>query len=163
LRNRKQQSHAYTLIEVLVVVAILGVAGAIVVPQFLQPSTISAQAASRMIMADIQLTQSEAITHQKSRHIIFDIVNGNYQITDENNKPVAVSWKAGAEYEVSIKTNRRFNSVSLADANFGGNVVLTFDDLGAPLAGGNIDIVSPGAQYRISVAPFTGRLSIDAI
>ena len=159
----KQQPFAYTLLEVLVVVAIIGIAGAIIVPQMLQPRTISTQAASRMIMADIQMAQNEAITRQKVRNIVFDLAKGSYQITDENDDPVTVNWKAGARHVVSINTDQRFNGVSLAAADFGGGAVLTFDNLGAPLAGGNIDITGTGAQYRISVAPFTGRLTIDAI
>jgi hypothetical protein len=114
-------------------------------------------------MTDLQLAQNEAITHQKARNVVFDLTNGSYQITDENDNPVTVNWKAGAQYVVSINTDQRFNGVSLASADFGGGVVLTFDDLGVPLAGGSIDIAGPGTQYRISVAPFTGRVTIDAI
>ena len=44
---------AYTLIEVLIVVVIIGIAGAVVVPQLLAGNSMDAQAAARMVIADI--------------------------------------------------------------------------------------------------------------
>ncbi len=163
MHRPRQEPGAYTLIEVLVVVAIIGTAGAVVVPQLLRPGTMGAQAAGRAIIADVLFAQNEAIAHQKTRNIVFDRANSSYQITDENDDLLAVAWKGGGQHSVSIGADDGFEGVSLGAVDFGGQTVLTFDDLGTPVFGGRIDVRGAGVQYRINVAPFTGRVTIDRL
>src|SRR6185436_12386921 len=72
----------FTLVEILVVVIILGIAGAIIVPSIGSRDDLKAAAAARVIMADLIYTQNLAITSQGNRYMSFDTVNQQYTVTD---------------------------------------------------------------------------------
>ena len=152
---------AFTLIEILIVVVIIGLAGAIVVPQLLAPSSMGPQAAGRAVIADILYAQSDAVAHQRVRKVIFDATTDSYRVTDDADTNLAANWKGGAEYVVSFANDSRFQGVTLANVDFGGTSTLEFDDLGAPISGGNLEVVGDTARYLISVAALTGRVTIQ--
>lgn len=164
---QRRHPRAYTLIEVLIVVVILGIAAAIVVPQMLRAGTLGVQAATRIVVADILFAQNEAATRKQTRRVVFDTANNSYQITDAAGAAVASTLQAGANpvYEVSFENDDRFEGVDILAADFNGTPALEFDDLGSPTSpsGGSIDLRFDQQQYRIAIAPFTGRVTIEEI
>ncbi|MFN9974149.1 MAG: Tfp pilus assembly protein FimT/FimU, partial [Phycisphaerae bacterium] len=58
MSNRRR---GYTLVEVLIVVTVLGIAGAVAAPAFSQTGVLRVQAALRSIVADISEAQSDAL------------------------------------------------------------------------------------------------------
>ena len=152
--------RAFTLVEVLVVVAIIGIASAVVVPAMLQNSTMAIQAAGRIVIADLVWAQNDAIAMQKSRKLIFDAANNKYQITDAAGNPVNVPGVSNATYEVNFNTDKRFSGVFLGQSDFSGTASIEFNELGSPNTGGWVDLIAQGTQYRVSVAEVTGRVTI---
>jgi len=161
LNHRIGKLGAFTLIEVLVVVVIIGIAGAIVVPQLLAPSSLGTQAAGRAVIADIIYAQSDAVAHQKARKVIFDAATDSYRLTDDADTNLVANWIGGAQYVVSFSNDSRFQGVTLDNINFGGTSTLEFDDLGSPISGGNLEVVGDTSRYLISVAALTGRVTIQ--
>ena len=55
--------------------------------------------------------------------------------------------------------------VAIVSANFGGTTptVLEFDALGGPLNGGTVEIEFQDQRYRVTVAAFTGRVTVQQI
>ena len=163
----RSKRTAFTLVEVLIVVAIMGLIGALVVPQMLAAGTLTIQAAARMVIADILYAQNDAIARQSPRRVVFDPANNRYTLTDSAGTALTVPWKGGAaqNYVVDLTADSRFQGVTLAQVNFGGtnSSVLEFDDMGAPLAGGTIDLVFDNTRYRITVAAFTGRVTVAPV
>jgi len=162
--NRRR---GYTLVELLIVMAILGLAAAMVVPAMIRPGQFTIQAAARMVIADILYAQSEAIAHQQDRKLIFNETANRYHLTDAQGNVLSVSWKSGgadgANYIVSFANDNRFTGVRLDNVDFAGESTLTFDDHGAPLQGGTLDLVFENKRYRVSVAPFTGRVTVAPV
>ena len=154
--------RAYTLVEVLIVVVIIGIAGAIIVPQILASGTLGVQAAARMIIADILYAQNEAIAQQSDRHIVFDAANDSYKLTDAEGTTLSVEWKSGntENYIVNFANDSRFQGVRINSADFGGSADLAFDDLGTPTSGGTVVIEFKGDRYQVTVAAFTGRVTV---
>src|SRR5690554_431827 len=64
-----RRQRAYTLIELLLVVAILGLASAILIPQLANRDSMEVQAAVRQIIADLSFAQSDALAHQEYRRV----------------------------------------------------------------------------------------------
>ncbi len=157
-----QPRGGYTLVEVLIVVVIIGLAGAIVVPQILASGTLGVQAAARMIIADILYAQNEAIAQQGGRHVVFDVANDSYKLTDAAGTTLAVEWKNGSaeNYVVRFADDSRFQGVRITAADFGGSNDLGFDDLGTPTSGGSVTIEYKGDRYQVTVAAFTGRVTV---
>jgi len=163
VNTRKRKTCAFTLAEVLVVVTIISIAAAVVVPRLLHAGTFSVQAAGRCVIADIIFAQNDAVAHQKTRKIIFDTANNAYRLTDENDETLAAGWIGGGAYVISFANDPRFNGVTLANVDFGGSTTIEFDDLGAPVIGGVLDVVGTETQYRITVAALTGRVTIEPV
>src|SRR2546421_10931160 len=72
----------FTLVEILVVVIILGIAGAIIVPSIGSRNDLKAAAAAREIIADLIYTQNLAVTSQGNRYVKFGVGNQQYSVTD---------------------------------------------------------------------------------
>jgi prepilin-type N-terminal cleavage/methylation domain-containing protein len=164
IHNRQR---GYTLIELLLIMSIMGIVAAIVVPQMLRPGTLTIQAAGRMVIADILHAQQDAIAQQQVRRLVFDTDANHYRLTDLEGTTLGVAWKTGGaaaeNYVVDLANDSRFTGVSLSAVDFGGSDTLEFDDLGAPANGGSVDLVFEDVRYRVSVAPFTGRVTIEPI
>lgn len=169
---------AFTLIEILVVVTIVGVAGALVVPSMLSAGTLGLQGAARLIVADIQYAQNEAVASQSVRGIEFDPVTNRYRMFDENNVTLDLSWmRTGGQadqlnaqgavllpgWTVDFVNDNRFEGIDLVAANFNNTLQLRFDELGAPIGGSsNGAVILQNSDYRITVEVdgFTGRVSV---
>src|SRR5437879_4700725 len=66
--------RAFTLIEILTVVIILGICGAVLVPQLGSRDDLRVASASRQVMADLMYAQNRAISTQLKHYVEF---NGN--------------------------------------------------------------------------------------
>src|SRR5687768_17325096 len=63
---------AFTLVEILVVVVILGIAAAIIVPQMSSRDDLRVEGARRMLMADLIYAQNRSITSQVRHFVVFE-------------------------------------------------------------------------------------------
>lgn len=162
LASSLSRPRGVTLIEVLIVVTILGIAASIVVPTLLEPGQLKIQAASRLVISDILVAQNEAVAAAAPRRIKFDVAANGYKLADENNATVALPWmKQG--YSVTFQNDRRFEGVKLELVDFGGNDFVQFDELGGTATGGTVEISAQGHRYRITVKPFTGRVTVAPV
>lgn len=162
-----RRAKAYTLVEVLIVVTIMSIAAAVVVPQMIKSGTLSVQAAGRMVIADILIAQNEAVAQQANRKVVFDTANNKYHLALPDDSVLGKAWINGdteaGNYIVEFSNDTRFAGVKLTNVDFSGGSVLEFDALGAPVNGGTVDIEFEEHKYRITVTPFTGRVTIAPI
>lgn len=160
---RNSIHRGYTLIEVLVVVTIVGIVGAIVVPQMVRPGALQIQAAARALISDLLVAQNEAIAQQSPRRVVVDVEQNLYRVADSGNTTIAASWQSGSQYLVDFGNDQRFQGVRLDAADIDGESFVEFDELGAPRNGGTIDLVAGSLRYRITIAPFTGRVTVAPV
>ena len=161
----KRRPAGYTLIEVLIVVTIIGLVGAIVVPHMLATGTMGIQAAARHIVADLLYAQNEAYSMQSPRKVVFDVDTNSYRITDSDDNTIYVAWKGGeaSNYVINFDEDRRFTGVEITSVNFDGGTDVEFDDLGSPDSGGTIELEFKETKYRVTVAAFTGRITVERV
>ncbi len=164
MRLRRTIPNAFTLVEVLTVVAIISIAGAVVVPHIMSRGQMGVQAAGRIVISDIVFAQNEAYSRQAVRRVIFEPNNNRYRLADGTNTTLTVGWKkngtAGQNYTVDFNQDGRFEGVLLENVDFGGDAILEFDELGSPMDGGTLELVADNIRYRITVAAFTGQVTI---
>lgn len=178
--------HAYTLIELLLIVAILGLASALLIPQLANRGSMEVQAAVRQIIADLSFAQSDALAHQEYRRVHFyDDGTGYciYRVTDADFAdpfdedevdiifdPLADTDENGL-YICKFQQEGRYELVVVGDVIIdGGSRHVTFDelggtvsDLGVPGTGGSITITGGDFSYRINISPFTGKLTVTEL
>jgi len=118
--RRPRRPRAFTLIEVLVIVVILGIAALVVVPQLLQAGQLTIQAASRRVVSDILYAQNEAIGRQAAHQVIFDPAGNRYTLADGDGAALTAPWSQGP-YVVDFDEDRTFDDVVLVSAEFAGS------------------------------------------
>lgn len=174
--QRRTPARGYTLIEVLVIVVILGIAGSLVIPSMSQASTLRVQAAVRTVISDITFAQADAMAFQERRAVIFDTDDSSYRIVsipageiDPDSNTLYDPTKPGGLYVVQI-AGEAFGDAQITAADFDGDNTLIFDDLGGPVAEpsgdtpselGSLTITGSGSNYVVEVEPFTGRVTVQ--
>lgn len=181
-----RRQRAYTLIELLLVVAILGLASAILIPQLANRDSMEVQSAVRQIIADLSFAQSDALAHQEYRRVYFYDDGTGYCIYRVNDSsfadpfdedevdfifdPMADTDEDGL-YIVKFQEDGRYEMVGVGDVSIdGGTRQITYDelggtvsDLGVPGTGGSVTITGGDYSYRINISPFTGKLTVTEL
>lgn len=182
-RGRAGFGRAYTLIELLLAIAILGIAGALVIPSMTQTGVLRVQAAVRTMVADLTFAQSDAMAFQARRVIVFgriarfDPDAGAWVVAAGNGytvyAPPVGSSAIDLQNDVMIDPDDRrrerplsrdfggrdYGGATVANASFNGGTQLIFDELGGPvrqLAGDD-----PGDTGSVEVASPDGTFRID--
>lgn len=171
--------RAYTLVEMLIVIVILGLSGALVIPHTSQAQVLRIQAAVRTLVSDITFAQTDALAYQQRRAVIFDEAENTYTVAE-----VVVSsggvvsyiplYKGGGpngEFVVDFDLNG-FDGARMRMPDFDGDAILIFDEIGAPIldgasdyaAGlGSIYIEGSDQVFRIDVSPYTGQVRVEKV
>jgi prepilin-type N-terminal cleavage/methylation domain-containing protein len=162
MNARLAHRRAYTLIEILVVVSIMGIAAAIVVPSMLHAGSLTIQAAARIVVTDLVEAQNEAVATKATRKVVFDSVNNSYRVTDPNGVTLKQP-SSGGSFSVDFDQDKRFAGVRLEKADFSGATTVSFDELGTPSNGGYVELSADGHRYRVTVKAFTGRVTVAPV
>lgn len=176
----------FTLIELLVTIGVLGIAAVLVIPSMNSTNGLRVQAAVRLVIADIAFAQSDAMAYQARRCIQFNRVaraNGSsYTYVTGNGYTLAeptgavLDLTSAAMFDPARPTKPlsrdldegQFGGASISGVNISGGSLLIFDELGGPVttltgnepASGTIDITAPGESFRVSIAPYTGLVTV---
>ncbi|QOI99012.1 MAG: prepilin-type N-terminal cleavage/methylation domain-containing protein [Phycisphaeraceae bacterium] len=172
MRNARRPCNAktrgYTLIEVLIVVVVLGIAASLVTPSMGGSGSLRVQAAVRTIVADITFAQSDSLAFQAGRALIFN--------PDENEYTMVEVRSSTLDPEVDRVQLTSFNHGKFGDARitrvaFSGDAgnLLIFDEMGAPVtaplgstpaSNGFVEVEGSGQRFTLTVEGFTGRVSV---
>ncbi len=165
----------FTLLELLCVVVVLGIAGAMIIPAMGETGILRVQGAVRMIVSDITFIQSDAVAFQERRAMVIDVVNNSYTLiavpgdtVDLANNILYDPTKPDGRYQTNL-TDPRFGDTRITAAAFDGNNILMFDALGGPVldagsnaagAGGTISLTGMRQTFDIQIDAFTGRVRV---
>lgn len=178
----KQRRNGYTLIELLVIVVVLGIAGALVIPSMSQAGVLRIHAAVRSIVADLTFAQSDAAAFQERRVVYFNRVaiwddassswttapGNGYTLyapplgaaaLDLNNDVMFDPYRADEPYSKSFD-EPRYGGAQVLEAQFEGGVpYVVFDELGGVAQALTGD--APGAGGFVRVGNATGEFTIS--
>ena len=176
---------AFTLVEILVVVVILGIAAAVIVPQMGTRDDLRVDGARRMLMADLIYAQNRSISTQTRHFVVFNnttyphtyrIVT-NLSTANPNGTPVQHPVTHADDFQIVFGGNapdntpnipRGLEMVRLGDVKFEGNHnVICFDELGgpyfydAPTGTSTATSTSGGSKIDITCGTFTRSVTIE--
>jgi prepilin-type N-terminal cleavage/methylation domain-containing protein len=172
--------RAFTLVEILCVVVILGICSAVIIPQLSSRDDLRVAAAARVVVADVMYAQSRAISSQQKHFLEFSGQSYTMKTrTSDAASMVIVTHPVTKEnYLTGFSTassSRGLESCTLVGWSFGNGInVLGFDELGAPFAysaltntmtsltsPATIQVRSGNQTITISIEPFTGEATIN--
>ena len=162
MKRSRARRGAFTLVEVLVVLMILGIAAAMVVPRLGSMGDIQASSAARTLVANMEYAQNEAIVTQQPVTVDFGVADENYALKDSSSTTLQHPITK-RDFVVAFATERGLEKVEILSASFGGHDEVTFDSLGSPDNGGSVTLGADGHTYRVDVAAVTGRIQVQAI
>ncbi len=190
-RAHRAMPRSYTLIELIIVMGVLALAAALLVPNLVGSDTMRAQAAVRMLIADLSFAQSDALANQEYRRVVFYDDGSGYCIIEvdggattpadlDDPSVIYVYDPLGhiGRYIVDYTLDKRFEGVWISAANIDNILVLedrpeiTYDMMGGtvlsntesvPGTGGSVTLSYKDSSYRIDISPFTGKLTVTEL
>lgn len=156
----------YTLIEVLIVVTVLGIAAALSVPAFNQTGVFQVQASLRTIVSDIAELQSDALATQQGRAIVFNSSQNSYTMC---RVPGTSVDPAVDGIDTRVIGGAMYGNAIIRNVSFNNSQTLIFDELGAPVsaagsntpaADGSLEVIGSGQTFKITVQGYTGRVVV---
>ncbi len=175
-RNSKPKivRDGFTMVELMVVLAIIAIAAAIVVPLASSAGSMQIRAAVTMVAADLEYAKSLSISRGHRYAVVFNKDAESYQIEDlsmpvgDPARIVDHPVRKGFKYIVNFATDSHLSQVNIVDANFDTTNAVSFDYLGSPFNGNNGNLNSGVITLRagsitrtVSVQPVTGYISIS--
>ena len=166
--------RGFTLVEILCVIVILGIASALIIPQIGTRDDLKTAAAARMIIADLMYTQNMAISKQRKHYVQF--TGQQYTLLSRNTDTdplVAITHPVNKDtYAVTFNDRPGMEGTRIDSVNFGGPTIFGFDDLGSPFAydgttftplgaAGEIVVKCGDFTLTVKVEPFTGDMSVE--
>ncbi|MBY0307641.1 MAG: prepilin-type N-terminal cleavage/methylation domain-containing protein [Phycisphaerales bacterium] len=166
----------FTLIEVLVTVAILAIAAAMVIPAMGTTGVLKVQGAIRQIVSDITFAQSDAIAQQQGRAVKFETATNSYRLiqvvgaTVDDANTLYEPSRQGGRYVTSLN-NADFGGATISSTTLSGNT-LVFDDMGTPVTsaggntpstGGKVVLITGTSRHEVLIEAYTGRTTIRKV
>lgn len=164
--NLSHKCDAFTLVELLIVIAIIAIVAMTAIPMMSSAGSVQVRSAVNMVAADLEYAKSMAITRGQGYSVEFDKNTESYSIKDQAGNVIAHPVKKGFNYVVGFRA-LGLDKVDIFDASFDGTNKVKFDYLGSPYNGNNnplnagvISLRAAGITVTINVEPVTGFISV---
>ena len=137
-----------TLLELLIVIALMGIIAALVVPMFGGPvSTSELRATARQLAAGLRLARSEAVSERRETFLVVDVAGKRFKVDREAREHALPS-------KVDLKLFTAQND--LVSENVG--AIRFYPDGGSN--GGRITVAAGARKFNVDVDWLTGRVAI---
>ena len=137
-----------TLLELLIVIALMGIIAALVVPMFGGPvSTSELRATARQLAAGLRLARSEAVSERRETFLVVDVAGKRFKVDRE-----AREHTLPAKVDLKLFTAQN----DLVSENVGS--IRFYPDGGSN--GGRITVASGARKFDVDVDWLIGRVAI---
>lgn len=165
--RRRATLIAFTLVELLIVLAVLVIAAAVVIPSIGSAGDSQAVSAARILGSDLDVARSLALTTQQPHSLVFNTDRQSYKVVANYTggayaTAVAVAHPvvAGERLEVELAGQQGMSSVTVVGASFGGQPYVTFNSQGEPSAAGTVTIRAGQTEMQVAVTVLTGMVTV---
>jgi prepilin-type N-terminal cleavage/methylation domain-containing protein len=161
MKNMKNRKYAFTLVEVMIVVIIVGILAAIAIPMYTSAASVQLSAAANMVASDLEYAKSMAISTGKNYQVVFDTTAESYCIQTAG-ATIVHPVRVGQNYVVTFASDSRLDKVDITSTTFGTGDTISFDYLGTPsVNNGEIVLTAQGGTMKVKIESVTGYISIE--
>ncbi|MDP7287966.1 MAG: GspH/FimT family pseudopilin [Phycisphaerae bacterium] len=148
-KNTHRGTVGFTITEMITVLAILGIASAVAIPQFSSNTEQYAQAAARAIAYDMQYAQDLAVTSQSPVTMAIDSGGTGYSLKNSSGNTLThpITHKP---YTVSFQDDPGISTLTISHS-FGGALNVVFDAFGTPNTSGTMTISHQALSSNVVV------------
>lgn len=163
------RAKGLTLLEVLWVVLILAILGALTVPMMGQSNADQLRAAADMLIADLAYAQVQSITHSDDpRVVVFDSAGHGYRIAAASEPDMPIDHPADHEpFEVIFGQRRAANlqGVTIQSYDLGGDDRIAFGPYGQldQTTPATLTLAAKGLTLPLTIDPVSGEASVSQI
>ena len=166
LRVRRR---AFTLIEMMIVVLIVSIIGAMAVARMGDTSVTQLRSAASLLVADLGFAQVESIGHAADlRVVVFDVAGNSYHIASASSSETPITHPISkAPYEVRFGEGaaHALTAVSISTLSVGGDAQLQFGVYGQldQATAATVTLITESHSVTITIHPVTGEATIGDI
>jgi prepilin-type N-terminal cleavage/methylation domain-containing protein len=147
----------FSLVELLVVLAIISVTAAIAVPRYgASIARFRVESAARRVGADLTYARSVARSSSASTTVSFNAATEVYVVAG-----AAHMNTRAAGYQVNLAADPYLATILSAD--FGGDGQVSFDGYGRPDDAGTVVVRNSAAQWQVTVQAESGAVSVQRV
>lgn len=162
-KNRvKKSENGFTIIELIVVMAILVIAALVAVPMFSSAADMQLRSAGNMIAADLEYAKNLAIARQQNHSVVFDTTNNAYHVEVTEGAVIIPHPVNPGDLSVSFPTTSSLSQVTIVSTDFTDDTI-TFNYLGSPFSGSGTSTPLNSGQINLQGGTFTMTVTVEPV